>query len=49
MAHWFGVAGLTLLLLFVYSPQNSPNRPWFGLFGAIALASLTQARRQDHE
>lgn len=46
------VAGVTLLLLFFYSPQsgNSSNsRPWFGLFGALAIAAITQTRRQDCE
>jgi hypothetical protein len=49
MAHWFGVLGLTLFLLFAYSPQNSANRPLFGFFGAIAIATMTQARRNEHE
>ncbi|WOB45489.1 hypothetical protein HNI00_21905 [Thermoleptolyngbya oregonensis NK1-22] len=43
------VAGVTLLLLFFYSPRNSPSRATFGLFGAIALAAITQTRRQNCE
>lgn len=49
MARYGAVAGVTLLLLFFYSPQRNASRPWFGLFGALAIATITQTRRQDHE
>lgn len=48
LARCCAVAGVTLLLLFFYSPQNNASRPWLGLFGALAIATITQSRTR-HE